>query len=78
MIALVSQPFSIVDNSGFVEVLNVAEPKYVVPSRKFITDKIVPEIYSELLVQLKDDLSEAKWVTCTTDIWSAEVSNELV
>ena len=56
MIALDSQLFSIVDNSCLFGVLNVAEPRYVLHSRKFINDKVVPEIYSEIIVQVKDDL----------------------
>jgi len=75
MVALDSRPFSVVENSGFVGVLNATELRHVIPCRKFITDKTIPEIYS--FVQLKDELSEAKWVSCTSDIWSStEVSNE--
>ena len=51
-----SQPFSIVDNSGFVGVLNVAEPRNVVPSRKFIADKIVLKFIQSTLATKRERL----------------------
>ena len=39
MIALDCQPLSVVDNVGFIRVMNAAEPRYVLPSRKYITDR---------------------------------------
>ena len=42
MICLDAQPFSIVDVSRLVHEL---EPRYSLPSRKYITENILPQIY---------------------------------
>ena len=45
MIALDYHPFSIVDNVGFIYLLCSLEPKYVIPSRRYITETVMPTIY---------------------------------
>ena len=49
MIALDCQPFSIVDSVGFVCVSCTAEPRYVFPSRRYITEMTIPQIMSCVL-----------------------------
>ncbi len=41
-----------------------------------MTDKILPEIHYRIMLKVKDELSEAKWISCTSDIWSTEINNE--
>ena len=48
MIALDCQPLSVVDNVGFIRVMNAAEPRYVLPSRKYITDRTIPQIHTRV------------------------------
>ena len=45
MIALDYQPFSIVDDVGFICLLHSLEPRYVIPSRRYITETVMPAIY---------------------------------
>lgn len=42
MIAIDTQPFSIVENDGFTKLVNTLEPRYSLPSRKYITDTVLP------------------------------------
>ena len=60
MIALDCQPFSVVDNIGFICLLHVAEPRYSLPSRRHITETVLPQIHSRILSKVKDEVSEAK------------------
>ena len=76
MIALDCQPLSLVDNVGFIRVIQAAEPRYVLPSRKYITERTIPQIHSRVFSKVKESLLEAKWLSCTSDIWSTEVSND--
>ena len=76
MIALDSQPMSIVDDVGFVRLLQTIEPRYSIPSRKYITDTVLPRIHSDVLEKVKNELEEARWISCTSDIWSTEVSHD--
>ena len=44
MIALDNQPFSFVEDLGFVRLLQVLEPRYSLPSRKYLVKKILPVV----------------------------------
>ena len=48
MIALDSQPFSIVEDRGFLRLLAHVSPRYIMPSRKYFSDKVVPKMYATL------------------------------
>ena len=55
MIALDSQPISIVDDVGFCRLLSLLEPRYTIPSRKYISEKIIPQVFEDV----KDAVSQA-------------------
>ena len=76
MIAIDCQPISVVDDLGFVRVLQTAEPRYSIPSRKYITESILPDIHANITAKVKDELARARWISLTSDIWSTQVSNE--
>ena len=44
MIALDLQPFSIVEDVGFVRLIQQLEPPYKLPSRRYITESVIPRI----------------------------------
>ena len=46
MVALDYQPISIVEDVGFKRLVNTLEPKYNLPSRKYVTETILHKIYS--------------------------------
>lgn len=46
MIAVDDQPFSVGEDKGFSEVLEVAEPRYVKPSCRYFTDVALPALIS--------------------------------
>ena len=45
MMALDSQPFSIVEDAGFLRLLANVCPRYVMPSRKYFSEKNIPRIF---------------------------------
>lgn len=45
MIAVGSQPFSVVEDIGFIRLLKVIGPKYKIPSRKYIKENIVKDVH---------------------------------
>ena len=45
MIVLDCQPFSIVNDTGFRNHLNIAEPRYQIPGRTVLSETIIPELY---------------------------------
>ena len=76
MVALDCQPFSIVQDTGFLRLMKEVEPRYVVPSRRHMTEVILPRIMDGVATEVKKELSSAQWYSFTTDIWSTEVSND--
>ena len=38
------QPYSVVENEGFQNLLSILEPRYVIPSRKYFTDTAIPKL----------------------------------
>ena len=75
MIAVDNQPFSIVEDMGFVRLLKRLRPLYQPPSRRYITEKIMPEIYQEIRKVVENQMNDARFISLTTDIWTSN-SNE--
>lgn len=48
MIALDNQPYSIVEDSGFLQLLNKLQPKYKVLGKKYFTQTIISNIYTKV------------------------------
>ena len=71
MMALDSQPFSIVEDAGFLRLLANVYPKYVMPSRKYFSEKIIPAIFSNINMMLHEEIhsyGDKFPVSFTTDI----------
>ncbi|CAF4948123.1 unnamed protein product [Pieris macdunnoughi] len=66
------QPFSIVEDKGFRELINFAFPNYTIPSRKYFANNLLPGLYEEIKINTKTALNEdAKSVCLTTDMWTS-------
>ena len=52
MIAMDSQPFSIVEDTGFLLLLSNVCPLYTVPLQKYFAEKIIPVMPSAIKAQL--------------------------
>ena len=48
MIAVDDQPFSIVSDVGFTRLLNYLEPRYKLPSRKYFSETLIPDMYERV------------------------------
>lgn len=71
MIAVDNQPFSVVGDIGFGRLVNFLEPRYQIPSRKYFSETLIPELYEKVKVKVKVLLANQQHVSCTTDIWSS-------
>ncbi|XP_078489374.1 LIM and SH3 protein isoform X2 [Ciona intestinalis] len=76
MIAIDFLPISMVENEGFRRLLNELQPSYVVPSDKYITRTILPDIYSSVKQKVQHSLKNAAGpVSATLNIWSSPENN---
>ncbi len=73
-IVLDDQPLSVVDNVGFRRIVNVLEPKYKIPSRRHVTDIVLPQIHDAVKQHVVCMLHDIKAISFTTDIWSCSVN----
>jgi len=76
MMALDAEPFSIVERNGFIRLMNYICPRYKIPSRRYFSDIMMPNIYENLKGKVKDKLKDSAYISFTTDIWTSSVNNE--
>lgn len=75
LIALDNQPYSIVNDTGFNRLLNLLQPQYQLPSRKYIKDVIMPDILQKCKQKIATQINETEAVSITSDIWTESVNN---
>ncbi len=76
MMASDNQPFSIVEDQGFIELIAHLEPHYFIPSRKYFTQDALPKLYSKVRGVIAEELDQAKFISFTSDLWTCSKSNE--
>lgn len=66
------QPFSIVEDRGFRELILFAFPNYILPSRKYFVNNMLPSLYEGTKTEVKELLdSEMVSICLTTDMWTS-------
>ena len=60
----------IVECTGFLHLMEVAEPRYVVPCRRTITSYIDKQ-YTSLRNTIEQELKDVKYLGLTTDMWTS-------
>ena len=68
MIALDYQPFSIVDDVGFICLLRSLEPRYVIPSRRYITETVMATIYDTVKKEVEVQIADVPYMCFTSDL----------
>jgi len=70
IIATDNQSSSVVHDIGFNRLLKTLEPRCNVPSRKYFSENIVPDIKVKIDLKLAEMLLDVPHLSITTDIWS--------
>ncbi|XP_048010537.1 zinc finger BED domain-containing protein 4-like [Megalobrama amblycephala] len=70
MVVKDSQPFSIVEDAGFRELLHVLDPTYVIPTRKALK-VMVENKYKEAKEKAREQLQKVAAVSFTSDMWTS-------
>ncbi|XP_067648865.1 E3 SUMO-protein ligase ZBED1-like [Haliotis asinina] len=66
------QPFSLVENDGFVKFFAALEPRYKLPNRKkTLSQKLIPELYETTKLAVLSDLATCLNIALTTDGWTS-------
>lgn len=64
------RPLSMVEDTGFKNMIKAFNPKYTIPSRTYFTN-MMEQKYSEITDKLQNVLKETDCVALTTDIWTS-------
>ncbi|XP_056102446.1 E3 SUMO-protein ligase ZBED1-like [Rhinichthys klamathensis goyatoka] len=73
-IAADMRPYSVVENAGFKNMLNVIEPRYTIPSRAHFSQTVIPDLYQKTKAQIENQLAKATAVALTTDGWTSRAT----
>ena len=68
------RPVSVVGGHGFLKLMQVAEPHFVVPCRKTMME-IIDRKYTELKRNVHGSVGAEEFVNLTTDIWTLQAGD---
>lgn len=72
MMAKDLQPFSLVEDEGFQNLMSIVQPRYDMPSRRTFCRKFIPEMFATATSKLEEVLSSTKSrLTLTADCWTS-------
>ena len=69
-------PIRIVEKEGFKTLVKKLDPWYELPTRKYMSKKAIPDLYSVMRESVKSQISTADVFAATTDIWSSSSTME--
>ena len=72
------QPFSVVEDQGFVHLLNHLQPRYQLPSRKYFPSTMIPQLYDRCKNTVKKITEAQNYVALTSDIWSSSGHDSVI
>ena len=68
------KPICVVDSVGFLHLMDVAEPRYIVPCRRTVSNYLVKKYFmTKSLVQ--QELKEVQYLGLTTDMWTSHAND---
>ncbi|MGH0152345.1 UNVERIFIED_CONTAM: hypothetical protein FKN15_022140 [Acipenser sinensis] len=62
-------PLSVVDGTAFRDILSTAEPCFTMPSRKHLSQKLLPQHTSDVHDQRRSQMQQAQDIYLTIDLW---------
>lgn len=75
MIVKEYHPFSVVEDKEFRNLIQMLNPNYIIPSRKTVTQSLLPQMYEMTIEKVKNQLINVSAVCMTTDGWTS-LNNE--
>ncbi|MGH0130260.1 UNVERIFIED_CONTAM: hypothetical protein FKN15_015602 [Acipenser sinensis] len=64
-------PLSIVDRKDFRNILSLAEPCFTMPSRKHISQTLIPQRTASVQDHLRSQMQQTQDICLTIDLWSS-------
>lgn len=64
-------PIYTVEKPGFIDMIKVLDPGYVLPSRKYFAEVALPHLYNSTREKIARELERVSFYSATTDLWSS-------
>lgn len=71
MLARTNNPFTFVEDSFFVELIEKAYPSFKLKGRQYFAETVLPHLANQIIKELKGNVSD-RFYAITTDGWSAQ------
>ncbi|XP_060761342.1 zinc finger BED domain-containing protein 4-like [Neoarius graeffei] len=71
-VCLGEQPLSVVEEKSFRRMMTCLDPRYDAPSRRYLTDVCLPQLYQTVYAHIETLLKANVSISFTSDIWSAD------
>lgn len=68
------RPIRTVEGEGFLRLMKKADPRFVVPDRKYFSKKAIPRMYTDCREQVQERVKSAQFFATTSDLWSSRTS----
>ena len=75
MIVTDLQPFSVVEDRGFKDLMSHLDPRYQMPSRKYFSETVIPGMYDQCRNKITELMDIQDFVSLTTDIWTSRAKD---
>ena len=72
------RPYSIVESTAFRTFVKELDPRYHVPSRSHISQRVIPSLYEETRDAVMKQLDAAAMIALTTDGWTSRATQSYV
>lgn len=72
------RPFSVVSNEGFCDLVNTLDPNYIIPSKTYFSQTVIPDMYEKVKAEVLESLSGSHTVALTTDGWTSRATESYV
>ena len=66
-------PIYTVEKPGFIHLLKILDPRYVLPGRKHFSEVALPQLYNSTCQRIATELEGVSFYSATTDLWSSRV-----
>lgn len=71
-------PYNIVEKDGFKRLVQVLNSSYKLPSRKTLSEKLIPDLYNQTRRVIEGILKQAQFISCTTDCWTSVANRSYI
>lgn len=64
-------PIATVEQTGFIQMFKIVEPRYQLPSRRHIANEVLPKMYKEIRAGMDARFAKVPHFALTSDMWSS-------